>query len=350
MMKTQTIIRNIALRCVKSSRIALPLVTLLLAFTACNVEQFPDYNTPPENSVNFTLDLHYETDLPLYKEITYDTRNSQYALRYIIKAYPEIQEGRYDYNHPTIVQTVFNDKIEELDRRVEVQLPEGNYQFAVWTDYVTADGHKAVFYNAENFSDVSLNEENGHQASNNFRDAFRALQEVAVVADGSAVVENTRPLGKYVIISDDVQDFIQKVIEMRTTRGDENTRDINPNDFIVTVQYQGFMPSAFNILSNKAVDSLPGVVYQSALTQLSPTEMELAFDYVFTNPEETRVQVALNVTEKSTGAVIGQTGTFEIPLFRSHLTIVRGQFLTAQQSGGMVIDPSFDGEFNLEIH
>lgn len=208
MMKTQTIIRNIALRCVRSSRIALPLVTLLLAFTACNVEQFPDYNTPPENSVNFTLDLHYETDLPLYKEITYDTRNSQYALRYIIKAYPEIQEGRYDYNHPTIVQTVFNDKIEELDRRVEVQLPEGNYQFAVWTDYVTADGHKAVFYNAENFSDVSLNEENGHQASNNFRDAFRALQEVAVVADGSAIVENTRPLGKYVIISDDVQDFI----------------------------------------------------------------------------------------------------------------------------------------------
>ena len=90
MMKTQTIIRNIALRCVRSSRIALPLVTLLLAFTACNVEQFPDYNTPPENSVNFTLDLHYETDLPLYKEITYDTRNSQYALGYIIKAYPEL--------------------------------------------------------------------------------------------------------------------------------------------------------------------------------------------------------------------------------------------------------------------
>ena len=39
----------------------------------------------------------------------------------------------------------------------------------------------------------------------------------------------------------------------------------------------------------------------------------------------------------------------EVPLRRGLLTAVRGKFLTARSSGDVSIDPSFDGEFNLQI-
>ena len=47
--------------------------------------------------------------------------------------------------------------------------------------------------------------------------------------------------------------------------------------------------------------------------------------------------------------LLSSTDPIDVPLERSKLTIVRGPFLTTQASGGVGIDPGFDGEWNYEI-
>jgi hypothetical protein len=41
------------------------------------------------------------------------------------------------------------------------------------------------------------------------------------------------------------------------------------------------------------------------------------------------------------------TQPIEVPIRRSWHTILRGRFLMSEASGGVVIDPTFDGDFNL---
>ena len=49
------------------------------------------------------------------------------------------------------------------------------------------------------------------------------------------------------------------------------------------------------------------------------------------------------------GELIGSTSTINVPTMRGRNTIVRGRFLTSQATGGVGIDPGFDGEYNIEL-
>lgn len=319
-----------------------------LGLSSCNVEEFP-HGQPEAKKVTFRLNLEFETAMPIYKEINYDTRGIEYSLRYIVNAYAKVG-GRIDYNNPNETVIVYDKELDVLNRTIEIELPEGEYEFYCWTDYVDSQNMNDLYYNTDKFSEITLNEKNGHSGSNDFRDAFRGGITATVEEYGEATMPMIRPLGKYVIISNDVQDFITKAIERQIQRGDyDGSREINTDDYQVTVRYTMFLPTSLNIFSNRPIDSSVGVSYTSKMTQISANEMQLGFDYVFTNNDETRVTISIEVKDLVSNEVISQTGSIEVPLKRSRLTILRGRFLTAKAAGGIGIDPSFDGEFNIQI-
>lgn len=58
--------------------------------------------------------------------------------------------------------------------------------------------------------------------------------------------------------------------------------------------------------------------------------------------------MAVEVYDKD-GELLSSTNTVEVPLVRSKLTIVRGNFLTSKATGSVGINPDYNGDFNIEI-
>lgn len=354
MMKTNRYMPSIAKRFKMNKLInALMICAALMTLSACNVEEFP-HPVGSEEPVDatFSLNLVFETTLPVYTEIEF-TRDDSYDLRYQINAYRQQDNGKYDYSQPSATFTYFNSELDKLNQKYEVTLPTGTYQFVAFTDYVDASGHADVFYNTANFADIVVNTK-PYSGNNDYRDCFNGSVEAEVSENGEATVNMTRPLGKYIVIATDAEDFYTRVIEQLSQRGEYTpsssaANPVNLDNYTVTVYYQQYMPSEFNLFSNRPIDSALGVAYSGKMSTLNPTELQMAFDYVFVNENETFVNIVLQVTDNTTDEVISTTPSIKVPLMRSKLTIVRGQFLTSQSNPGMSIDPDFDGEYNIEI-
>ena len=110
--------------------------------------------------------------------------------------------------------------------------------------------------------------------------------------------------------------------------------------------YVGFMPNAYSLFTDKPVDSATGVLFESTLNSLSETEASVGFDYVFVNGTESAVTVQIGIYDNE-GTQLSLTEPIKVSLRRSHHTIMRGMFLMSETSGGISINPEFDGDYNL---
>ena len=309
---------------------------------SCDVHEFP---YPVDKEMTFTLNLDYNTEMPFHKLVEYyETKSngnaSDFYVRYIVDATPVSTEGEYK-------RFVFtNNDINNLNNSLELDIVQGEYRFAVWTDFIpygTDDDH---FYNTERFEDICINGDE-HIGSNDFKDAFNGSCVSEVSKENyQATVCMKRPLAKFNFISSDVNEFISKVASLRETKGDADLIDID--EFTIVFAYQGFVPSSFNMHTNKPADSRTNVMFRSKINLLNSTEAELGFDYVFVHEHESFINVAIGVYDKD-GKLISQFKPVEVPLMRSKLTTVKANFLTSNAGSGVAILPDFDGEYNVEI-
>ena len=134
------------------------------------------------------------------------------------------------------------------------------------------------------------------------------------------------------------------VIKTKVTYTD--TKVVDLNDYKVVFHYVGFMPDAYSIYTDEPVDSSTGVIFESGLKTLTESEATLGFDYVFSYSSESVVSVQIGIYDNE-GTQISLTAPINIPLKRSHHTIMTGSFLMSQTSGGVSINPEYDGDHNL---
>lgn len=330
--------------------------------TACDVHELPEL---PE-SVKFHLRLNYETDMTVWNHLykggiveqgfgeTYDNHLKYGQIRYVVRAYPVLEKNRItpDYTQ----EFTFTKNIAEgYDYEVSLDLPAGNYQIMVWSDLVKSNAD-AYFYNATNFSEITLQGE--HEANTDYRDAFRGANSISLVADYMEHIPDTlditmqRPLAKYEFITTDLKEFIDKEFEIlqkeAASRGEDPPSRVNTDDYKVVFYYSGFMPNAYNINTDKPVDSKMGVLFESKIGVLSENEASLGFDYVFVNGKKSAVTVQIGLYDKE-DRQLALSEPIDVPLQRNYHTILKGSFLMQQASGGMTINPEFDGNFNIEI-
>lgn len=324
------------------------LLSALLA--GCAVHEFPE--TPKENPV-LRLTLTHDQELPFYTNLQYTKAGTSgsYQHRHIVNVYEPESDGSYGRSYSQ--QYVFTDTdLDSLDCTVSIELPEGGYKFMVWTDFVVRGSQADLFYDTSDFSEIALTD--SYEGCNDLRDAFRGSVEMELSEEcDSAEVELVRPMAKYVFISEDLEEFITRAIakamaENTKATYEETRASINLDDYTVLFTYTGYMPCSYNFFTDRPADSATGMYYYGSLSQTSDTEAELGFDYVFVNGSETSVQVALYVYDKE-GDLISSTSVITVPLKRSGLTTVRGEFLTSEASGGIGIDPSYDGDYNIQI-
>ena len=361
--------------------------TLVLA--SCAVHEWPkdedDPVIPEPPKYPVILYLDYDTDLPLYKIIEYqlESRSAMavdYDVRYIIETYTVLDEQlnkKELYSRDMFTR----DDVNTLNHSQLLQLPEGKYEFYVWTDYVDAGTTGPKYYLADDFTTITVH---NHEGNNDFRDALAGVLKVDITPMTTEVrVMNRRPLAKFNFITTDLDRFVEHMLELEAqakaesennegqeenprsddpaepasasaddpaTASNDFTRGVNIQDYKVVFRYSQFMPNEFDIFSYIPIYALPNITFESEIKPLSDTEAELGFDYVFVNGEEFVIPIMVEVYDKQGNKVSG-INPINVPLMRGQLTTVRDNFLTSQASGGIGINPDFeDPDYIYEVN
>lgn len=345
----------------------LGILALATSLSSCDVHQFPVEETP--EPIHLVLDLDYTTDLPLYKELQYpqgtaqsivSRLNAEYQLRHTVKLYSttDITRATWSRAEADYSTTVYTPISSDLSSKITMDVPDGSYTAMVWTDYVPVEGPAQPFYNIENFDDIHYTDIRDYIGSTDLRDAYRGdtdfvLPDHELIEDAvqTVHVDMRRPLGKYVIIATDVEQFISRTLSRQGLEAPPkiDSRGFDFSKYRVRLVYSGYLPTSFNMFLNKPVDSTLGVSYFSDIKLLSDTEATLCFDYVMVNGSEAKVDAVVQIVDEN-DQIMAQSSPMRIPLVRGKLTEVRGDFLTATSSSGVSINTKFDGEYNIEIH
>lgn len=338
------------------------MVASLAVLTACDVHEFPFIEPEePITEEKFTINLSFSTDMN-EKRHFYDSRTAglinDYEMRYTLRAFPIEEEGAsrvvsrnvsWEYIHTCAVSMNDYDIVIETP----IDIPEGNYSLMVWADFVKAGTSAHHFYATDNFAEITLHGE--HKGCTDMRDAFIGSTTLNIFEDtksGNVQVNLERPLAKFSFVSNDLKEFIDKeeeaARELAMSRGEEYTRGIDLSEYKVVFQYSGFMPSAFNMFTNKPNDSKVGVSFESTIDVLNESEATMGFDYVFVNGVESDVSIVLSLYNKD-GKELFTSNPIQVPVKRNQHTVMLGKFLTIDTSGGVGINPDFDGEYNYEV-
>lgn len=330
-------------------RLSVSLLALLLSLASC-VHQWPE-SVP----TSVTLKFVFDRSMNPFDTLQFDTKApsaDQLSVRYVVEAFRMKADGTY-YRDAAAREVYIKDGLDNLDNEVVFTVPdEGYYTIKAWVDYVDKGSTDHKYYNPDKFNEIVIHK---HEGNSEYREAYIGTAEVEVIRYGSQVplvegtLEMSRPVAKYEFISEGLDEFIEKETRLLNMGVDEkDAKKLDLNDYIVRIYYTGFMPSAFNMHSNRPNDSKTGVYYESKIEQVDDKHAKLGFDYVLANPDEASIVAAVLIYDKE-GTELAGTTDIHIPLRRGKLTTVKGNFLMKESSGGVSINPDFDGEFNIRL-
>jgi hypothetical protein len=334
--------------------IALPLLT------SC-VHEWPDETTP----AGITLEFAFDTELPPHLTLFYDTKTSSdvlaYDIRYTVEAYRLLPDGTY--KKEASARFVYSkDEIQTLDHNVDIALMDGKYKLMVWADYVRQGSLENLYYDNSDFSNITLIGDK-HSGGTDYRDAFVGFAEIEARRQSSSApnpvcrIDMQRPLAKFDIVSTDMMEFVTKQLEIikskmeaEGTKSESDTKlpqEINIDDYTVKVHYVGFMPHSFDMWINKPNDAKTVVSFESKIKVIDENKALLGFDYVFVNGKESSVNIIMELFNKD-GEKIAGTNSIKVPVIRSKLTTIQGNFLTSKSNSGVGINSGFNGDLIYE--
>lgn len=342
------------------------LILALLAVSGCDIHEYP----VGEHDVDVALNLVFDYDLPQYKIIDYKTRADEptaagrypYQARYVVDFYRDDNETVT----PNYRFTFTGSNVEDLSRTEHVLVAPARYRILAWTDFVETEG-SLPFYDIVDMKNITFHGDNpdvisytgkGYKGNNDFKDAFRGEQTLDLSAfnqNGSkadVTVDMQRPLAKFNIIATDKDQLITfwlKQLEARGIETKDGTENVDLNLFNVRIFYNGYLPSVFNNFTDRPVSSDTGILFEGKFNELQSGDVELAFDYVMVNGKESSVNISIAIYDDLWEEISVIPG-INIPLLRSHLTTVRGKFLTTGTQSGIAINPAYDGEINIFIN
>lgn len=359
---------------IKLYRTLLPVFVVLMS--ASCVHQYPE--TVPADAV---IKLVFDTDLPYYRTLKFPDQTEgnpilpepdgivpdyfdllpdrdfsdaeKYDIRYILEAYRQLFDG--SYSKEACYRRVFIDKDASSwdDHELKLTLDEGNYKFRVWADFVEADNTGDLYYAASDFSKIAL-DVTDYQGNIEWREAYMGEQTLEVVRYGSiaepssAVISMSRPTTRYMFITNDLEEFKSKVIRLKSEEqapDDTKSPEFNIDDYKLRISSgTNWMPSRFSIPGNRPNFSLQNVSFESKLIQISDTHAILAFDTILSYPveEPTVVRYDISLIDKD-GTELATHRSVRVDMRRGKLTFVEGRFLMQESSGGISINPGFDG-------
>ena len=342
------------------------LFVLILALSAlymgCSeVHEFPGLADTPKRKaqVSISLNLDLSTDLPIHQILDLRTEMGSevatlYDLRHTISIHKAYTDGSYRREADTVI--VVTEPVNSVEHTVQLEIDEGLYNILVWTDYVDAGQNSDKYYNTTDLSEIILTHKEDYVGNNLYRDAFRGAQGCEVSADNSnnhVTVSMQRTLARFEFISTDYEAFVDEVVRRslqqdQTASAEELTRNFRLEDYKAVFNFSGYMNCSYNLFSDRPADAWTGIKFENQLSALDNGEVWLGFDYMFVGTIDSVVAVWVEIYDKN-GNLISGSPVIDIPLLRNKRTVVKGEFLTTQASGGVKVDPGFEGNHNVHI-
>ena len=231
----------------------------------------------------------------------------------------------------------------------ELSLMPGDYDLRLWADW------NGGYYNADDLNKVLVLTDNYvANGETDKKDAYYAATFISVASQSSptggvegASVSLERPFAKYRLIATDVEAYYNLISKGEALPAIE--------DLQVSVIYEGFFPTGFNVATGKPNDALnTGIHYTSVPTVAEgydeKVNRQVGADFVLTNGEESFVNVTIQMVDTNTGDIIATVQHVKIPYKRGHLTTVTGHFLTAGKTpGGVQIDTEWGEDIVIEF-
>lgn len=347
---------------------------LALSFAGCSefVLEYPD--TPEMREVTFHL--KHKNGWNYIRQIS-DRVPSRAAApdtiltRYIMRAYSKNTRANYCVSE----KIVYSDKLYADSIDIQMPVPAGDWDIRVWCDYVGKESKQSLYYNADDFAGISIRQP--YAGSDIHKEAFVGHKDFSVpdIYDlewkpTDTYIELERPLSAFVLVTTDLEKFVRSEIRRQgpinirhnaPAEQDMNApsltidgvkiplRDIDLSRYRVRLYYTGYLPSVFHHFSNRPIDAVTGMYFDSEITLLvDNNEAMIAFDHILVNGITSGVSVAVELYDNKNNK-LASVGTSTIPLKRGDCTIIRGEFLTSQTGSGTTINPDFDGEFNIKI-
>lgn len=358
----------------KATRLFLILLVAILvcAASSCDVHEFPSAEAPEPGRGKAVLYLRFddgEFDFLTTVDLSSRGAADPHDFRVTVRLYP-LEPSRdgaqrvpsrdgLDYYSATFEASGAHTALS-----IPLELGAGEYRVAAWADYVADGTSDDLYYDTSDFIEVKLagasgEEACGHPGNNPFREAWRGLVDIAVDASGKVTmtgnragetttvipVDMERPLSRYHFVTTDLRKFLESEGARDASAGGSPSLD----DYRVVVRYTGYMPSSYNVLADRPVDSRTGVSYEGTLRALDSDRAEVAFDHVFVNHSETSAQVSLELYRRADGTRLSSTGQVDVPLRRGRYTLIEGPLLTTMAGASTGISPDFFGDFNIEI-
>lgn len=329
----------------------LAVLMLLMPLFSC-VHEWPEL--PAGREVK--LVVHHELPWRLfeysYRQGTRAGGDENVAVRYIYEVYPagstEVPVARY---------TQVREDLSLSDFSTTLDLPAGEYDVYVWSDFIDKDSEQSLYYDASTLTAVKVRMP--YAGDTELKDAFQGMFTACVPLsadeDVSAEFEVTlrRPLTAYAFLSTDLEEFIEQEtrrLGLPAIEGGDMTRypEVDFSRYKVRMRYPGYVPVEYSVFRNRPTDSASGLYYEGNIRVVSHDEVLLGFDYFFINGQESSINVGIDIFDPE-GEQVASVASVTIPVERNRATIVRGDFLTSKAHGGIGINPDFDGDYNIEI-
>ncbi len=332
---------------------ALAIMTVFLMENSCDVHEFPN----PDLEHKVVLEMDFDRDLPIYTppvkandgapDIKASTNPDDYILRHQLRIYKADDKGKFDMDKIFRKFSFTSADIKNTEETFEFTLPVGNFRFIIWSDHIVEEG-KDHFYNTENFEAISFKGDE-HIGCNEFKDAFKGTVDYTVRSGVTNVIPvlMDRPFAKYTFISTDLEEFIVKAETLEGIRPGD-TKSVNLENYTIEFEYYLYVNTKYNLHKMQTADSKMGVKFRTKLSQLDEQNAELGFDYPFVNDTKGLVYVIVR-TYDAAGNKISETNKVKVELMRGQHTLVKDKFLTTMSSGGIGIQPDFDGSFDIPI-
>lgn len=292
---------------------------------------------PTEVSLNVDVALNLE--LPGTDETLFQVPDTLMH-RFVVEAY---NRDREVVNRQVIYDDDMSTSVFSIP--VNMRLHAKPYRIVVWSDYVRiSDPEAQLFYDASSLNPVLNN--GSYRGNTDGKDAFAGYADIDLMQyadDWNAKVEVDvhlkRPLGRYQLISTDVESFKRRLAE----------GSINGNSFTARIKYSGYLAVGYNCYDGIRKHMLNYMSYNTALRipEDDPT-VGIGFDYIFISPDESlEVPVEVEVVNENNETV--SRSVVNLPLKQDRNVIVKGRFLTTTADGGVNVDPGYDGYLTIDI-
>ena len=331
----------------------IPLISLICALSlfaaGCSVHEVPE-GGDDSATVALSLNIILDQEMPEYTSLSFSTKASSEEARYIVRFFPRIGDHYVTDTPFEFIKT----ESELTDRTYTLGIYPMDYHVEVWADWTRGSD---PFYSTADFGAISVNT-SPYSGADIHRDAFCGEFDIDLSAyhtnSSIATAEVTlhRPNARFVFISTDREEFLRywaSELALIDGTGVKDPESIDLDTFKVRIHYPQFMSCTYNLHEGEVTDSATGVWFETSMAKLKDGTVEVGWDWVLAAGESASVMVSLEFFDNE-GNPVNRIDNILIPIAPGKVTTITGKLLTSNLNNGIIIDPSFDGEFIVHIN